>query len=67
MERSLTNAIARAKRNIYKYSAMENMLDAIYEYSLREDEIPKLVKSVNKYAEKHFCKTVELKEVLNNM
>lgn len=64
-ENSLVNAIARAKRNMDKYSPIENILDASYEYYLRkEDEIPELVKAINKYAEKHFYPTVELEDVL---
>ena len=66
-EKSLVNAIARAKRNIFKYSAMENILDASYEYSLRPDEIKVLVNSVNKYAIKHYCDTVEYDRVMANL
>lgn len=65
-EKSLVNAIARAKRNIYKYSAMENILDAAYEYDLRSDEIEALVNSVNKYAADHCCDTVEYDRVMAN-
>ena len=48
-------AIAKAKRNIEngKYDKLSNILDAVYQYSIREDEIPMLMKSVNKWIEKH--------------
>lgn len=54
MEISLKNAIAKAKRNIEndKYSKIENILDPIYQYFIREDEIPVMMKSINKWIEK---------------
>lgn len=55
MEKSLEYAIAKAKRNIEndKYSKFENVLDAIYQYCIREDEIPTMINSINKWIEKH--------------
>lgn len=56
MEVSLKYAIAKAKRNIEndKYSKCENILDAIYQYNIREDEIPVMMKSINKWIDKHY-------------
>ena len=46
MEISLRYAIAKAKRNIEnnKYSKIENILDAIYQYRIREDEVTTMMK-----------------------
>lgn len=69
-ERSLTNAIAKAKRDILTkgYSASENLLNVCYEYSLRkEDEIPVLVEAYNKWAVKNYQETVELWRVLKGL
>ena len=54
MEKSLTYAIAKAKRNIYnrKYSKLENILDAMYQYYIQADEVETLVKSINKWLAK---------------
>ncbi len=65
-EKSLTLAIARAKRNIGKYAAVDNILDAAYEYNLRKDELKALVDSVNKYAVKNYYDTVEYERVIAN-
>lgn len=62
-EKSLTLAIARAKRNVGKYAAVDNVLDAPYEYNLRRDELKDLVDSVNKYAVKNYYDTVEYERV----
>ena len=63
-EKSLINAIAQAKRNLYKYDVVDAMADAIYSHNLRiDDEVPILVESVNKYAEKHHFKPVDLETV----
>lgn len=65
-ENSLVNAIAQAKRNLYKYDVIDAMAVAIYTHNLRmEDEVPVLVESVNKYAEKHYFKPVNLETVKN--
>ena len=55
MEKSLINAIARAKRNAFeeKYSFLETLLDVIYEYDLRDDEIEPLYNSIIKYCDKN--------------
>ena len=67
-EISLTYAIKRVKRNAHKYDVVENMLDSIYEYHLRaEDEIPELVKSYNKWAEKNYFDTVTVDEVMRSL
>lgn len=57
MGRSLTNAIAKAKRNIEKgrYSNNESILNVIYSYYLRKDEVRPLVKSVNNWLAKKYC------------
>ena len=54
MEISLRYAIAKAKRNIEnnKYSKIENILDAIYQYRIREDEVTTMMKSINKWIKK---------------
>ena len=54
MEKSLTYAIAKAKKNIIngKYSKSENILDAVYQYYIREDEIETMIKSINKWITK---------------
>lgn len=53
MERSLINAIAKAKRNMEKgfYSRNECIEDVICEYRLRKDEVRPLIKAVNKWLE----------------
>ena len=55
MEKSLTFAIAKAKKNIYnnKYSKLENVLDAMYQYYIREDEVETMIKSINKWLAKN--------------
>lgn len=55
MERSLTYAIAKAKRNILekKYGRIDNILDAIFQYYIRKDEIETMIKSINKWVEKN--------------
>ena len=55
MEKSLTYAIAKAKKNIYnnKYSKLENVLDAMYQYYIREDEVETMIKSINKWLAKN--------------
>ena len=54
MEKSLLNAIAKAKRNAIdeKYSFVETLLDVIYEYNLRDDEVEILYNSFVKYCDK---------------
>lgn len=54
MEKSLQYAIAKAKRNIYngKYSKLENILDAMYQYCIRADEVETMVNSINKWLAK---------------
>lgn len=51
MEPTLRNAIATVKRNITnaKYGKIENMAMPIVDYYLRDDEIPVLIRSVNKW------------------
>lgn len=66
MQPSVKLAIATAKRNARKYSPIENMLNSIYTYYLNDDEIPTLVKSFNKWAEKNFCQTVNLQDVIES-
>lgn len=55
MEKSLKYAIEKAKKNIWenKYSKIENILDAVYQYYIREDEIETMMKIINRYIEKH--------------
>ena len=55
MEKSLQYAIAKAKRNIENgtYSKSEMILDAIYQYNIRKDEVGDMMKSVNKWIEKN--------------
>ena len=55
MERTLLNAITTAKRHAFeeKYSFLEMLLDVIYEYNLRDDEIEPLYNSIVKYCDKN--------------
>lgn len=55
MEKSLKYAIEKAKRNISsnKYSKCENILDAIYRYCIRPDEVDEMIKSINKWIKKN--------------
>ena len=56
MERSLINAIAKAKRNMEKgvYSRNECIEDVIYLYGLRKDEVRPLINSINKWLERKY-------------
>ena len=56
MEVSAKYAIAKIKRNIEKdkYSRGENVLDGLYEYYIREDEVESIIKSVNKWLDKNY-------------
>ena len=75
MEVSLKYAIAKAKRNIEnnKYDKLSNILDAVYQYSIRKDEIPLLMKSVNKWIEKQdgifgtIYDELDVKCIINNL
>lgn len=55
MEKSLTYAISKAKRSISenKYGRIDNILDVIYQYNIRKDEIDTLIKSINKWIAKN--------------
>ncbi len=55
-EKSLTNAIATAKRKAWNcgYSYYELVEDVAMAYSLRKDEILKLGESLEKYCKKNF-------------
>lgn len=55
MEKSLKYAIEKAKRNIYnqRYSKLENVLDAMYQYCIRADEVEIMVNSINKWLSKN--------------
>lgn len=54
MEQSLRYAIAKIKRDLSakKYSRMETIENAIYQYYIREDEIDALFRSINSWLEK---------------
>lgn len=55
MEKSLTYAISKAKRSISenKYGRIDNILDVIYQYNIRKDEIETMIKSINKWIVKN--------------
>ncbi len=55
MEKSLTYAISKAKRSISenKYGRIDNILDVIYQYNIRKDEIEAMIKSINKWIAKN--------------
>ncbi len=55
MEKSLRYAIEKAKRNIRdtKYSKIENVLYAIFDYDIALEEVDVMIKSINKWVEKH--------------
>ncbi len=55
MEKSLRYAIEKAKRNIRdnKYSKIENVLCAIFDYDIALEEVDVMIKSINKWVEKH--------------
>lgn len=55
MEKSLKCAIAKAKRSISenKYGRIDNILDVIYQYNIRKDEIETMIKSINKWIAKN--------------
>ena len=52
---SVTRAIAKAKRNIEneKYSRMENVLDALYQYYIQPEEVEIVINSINKWLAKN--------------
>lgn len=66
-DKSFLNALAKAKRNIMKYSAVENILDVVFGYNLRENEMEDFVKAYNKYADKFGFETAELETVIRYM
>ena len=64
MEKTSVNAIATAKRNLYKYDTIDAIADVVYKYNLRiDDEVPVLVEAVNNFANEHYFKTVSLEAV----
>ena len=59
MERTLKNAIAKAKREMDKYMGRTGLLDIAYgiewEYHLRPEETEVLIQKMRDYNEKECC------------
>lgn len=62
-EPSLTRAIAKAKRDTYKYGVLSSACEACYAYFLREDELPVLVEEYNEWLLKEGYYTITLEEL----